>query len=234
MSIHDTFTGAQFATEIAKLARSHGISLQIGTDFKVYSDSIAMHRTEQPLGAPFDPEKQAITTADAFWIQGWNRAGDLVHTQAMRRFSLPGTLADFLTTGFRAFPPSGLALNLDASRYLPGPGARAIRGQCCYHGEAWLKGGESGFRGTGIAGTLARFALANAVLRWSPDFIFGFMPEHHAFRGLVEREGYMHSDPGALFWHLVDSPEILRGYMVWMGREDLIHMMGIPPETLLL
>ncbi|MCP5038157.1 MAG: hypothetical protein GY945_11225 [Rhodobacteraceae bacterium] len=232
MSIHDTFTGAQFATEIANSVQEKGITLNVGSDFKAYADTIAKYRPEQPLGEPFDMRKQPVNHENAFWITGWSQEGELVHTQAMRRFQLASNLADFLEKGFRQFPPSGLPLDLKKSRYLAGPGARGIRGFTCYHGEAWLKPGDNSYRGSGIAGVLARFALANAMLRWSPDYIFGFMPERHAFRGLVEREGYMHSDPGALYWHMQDSPEILRGYMVWMGREDLDHMMSIPPVDL--
>ncbi len=233
MTIHDTFNGVQFAAGIANLAFERGLTLHVGSDFDEYAQTVAEHRPEQPLGEPFDPKIQPVNHTNGFWITGWNRAGELVHTQAMRRFQPTSNLADFLAKNFREFPPSGLPLDLKNSRYLPGPGARGIRGFTCYHGEAWLKPGDDSYRGTGIAGTLARFALANAVLRWSPDYIFGFMPERHAFRGLVEREGYMHSDPGALYWHLQDSPEVLRGYMVWMGREDLDHMMSIPPENLL-
>ncbi len=232
MTIHDTFIGAQFVSSITEMAYRHGITLQVGADFNQYSDIIAAHRPEQPLGDPFNPRKQPVSQKNGFWITGWNGTGNLVHTQAMRRFDLRGSLADFLVKRFRDFPPTGLDLDLEKSRYMPGPGARKIRGTCCYHGEAWLKGGENGYRGTGLAGALARFALATAVLRWSPDHIFGFMPERHAFRGLVEREGYMHSDPGALFWHLAGSNDILRGYMVWMGSDDLTHMMDLPTEQL--
>ncbi len=233
MSIHDTFSEAQFTTGIANIALAKGMALQLGSDFSTYANIIAQHRPEQPLGAPFDATKQDVNHENGFWVTGWDADGTLVHTQAMRRFDLASNLADFLQDGFRDFPPSGLALDLKKSRYLPGPGAKRIRGSACYHGEAWLKGGENSYRGSGIAGALARFSMASAALRWSPDYLFGFMPERHAFRGLVEREGYMHSDPGALFWHMLDSPEILRGYMVWMGRDDLTHMMATPPETLI-
>ena len=233
MSIHNTFTGAQYVAEITRIALKLGISLHVGSDFRSYCKIIEKHRGEQPVSAPFDPQKQPVNQSNGFWIAGWNASGELVHSQAMRRFDLPGTLADFLQDGFRQFPPSGLPLDLEKSRYLPGPGARGIRGSACYHGEAWLKPGDGSYRGTGLAGALARFALANAAMRWSPDFVFGFMPERHAFRGLVEREGYMHSDPGAMYWHLKNSPEILRGYMVWMGAEDIEHMMSMPPEGLI-
>lgn len=233
MSIHDTFNEAQFTTGIASIAQAKGMALQIGTDFSAYAETIKKHRPEQPLGEPFDISKQDVNHENAFWVTGWDKDGTLVHSQAMRRFKLASNLANFLQDGFRDFPPSGLQLDLKKSRYFPGPGAKTIRGISCYHGEAWLRGGENSYRGSGIAGALARFAMASAALRWSPDYVFGFMPERHAFRGLVEREGYMHSDPGALFWHMVNSDEILRGYMVWMGRDDITHMMGTPPETLM-
>lgn len=229
MTIHDTFAGAQYVTKIVDGAFDMGINLQVGSDFHEYSQLVADHRPEQPLGAPFDPTLQGINAENGFWIVGWARDGRLVHTQAMRLFDLGAVrLSDYLVQNFRNFPPAGLDLDMDGSSYLPGPGARRIDGTACYHGEAWLKGGDSGFRGTGLAGALARFALATAVLRWSPDHIFGFMPERHAFRGLVEREGYMHSDPGALIWRRADGADPLRGYMVWMGREDLSHLMTLP------
>lgn len=233
MSKYDTFTGAQFATEIVSLAQAKGMTLEVGTDFGDFADIVAKHRPEQPLGDTFDPTKQGVNHENGFWVTGWTDDGTLVHTQAMRCYELPSNLADFLSDGFRKFPPSGVPLDLKNSRYLPGPGAKGIRGLTCYHGEGWLKGGDNTFRGTGINGALTRFGLASAALRWSPDYVFGFMSEGHAYRGLVEREGYMHTDPGAMFWHLSNSPEILRGFMVWMGRADIEHIMGTPPDLLL-
>jgi len=232
MTIHDSFAGAQFVTEITDMALAKGITLHIGTDFTQYARIIAQYRKGQPLGAPFDPTKQNVHQNNGFWITGWNDAGQLVHTQAMRRFALKNTLSEYLEERFRDFPPAGVDPDLKTSRYVPGPGARRIRGITCYHGEAWLMGGENGYRGTGIAGALARFALASCMLRWSPDHVFGFMPETHAFRGLVEREGYMHTDPGAVFWHPTGQAGVLRGHMVWMAREDLAHMMAMPLRTL--
>lgn len=226
-------SGAEFTAEITRLAQARGMDLAIGSNFHTYAKIIANNRPEQPLSAPFDVTKQPISAQNGFWITGWDAGGRLVHTQAMRRYRLRTNLAEHLQADFRAFPPAGVDLDLAASHYVPGPGARLIRGTVCYHGEAWLKPGASSFRGSGIAGVLARLAMAHAALRWSPDFLFGFMPEHHAYRGLIEREGYMHSDPGAMFWHLRHQPEILRGHMVWMGRADISHMLGIPPADLL-
>ncbi len=231
MTIHDTFAGAQYTSDIAGIVERTGMELRLGDDFGVYSDIVAAHRPEQPLGEPFDPGVTEINGKNGFWLTGWNRRGDLVHTQAMRRLRLGGTLADYLSAQFRKFPPPGLEVDFSRSRYRPGPGARRISGTACYHGEAWIRPGDDSFRGTGIIGPLARFAMASALLRWSPDYIFGFISEGLAFRGLVEREGYMHTDPGALKWKLSDG-EVLHGYLCWMAREDMDHMMDLSVERL--
>ncbi len=232
MTIQDTFSGAHFVARITAIAAARGLELRVGADFAAYRRMVAKERPQQPVGQPFDARKQALGDDNAFWIAGRDRAGRLVHTQAMRRIDLPGTLADFLRRKFRDFPPAGVGLDLARSRYVAGPGARAIAGRVCYHGEAWLCP-EAGFRGTGMAGVLARFALAGAVLRWAPDYVFGFMSEGLAFRGLVEREGYMHTDPGVLRWQPAGGGAVMTGFMVWMGRADLRHMMGLAPERLL-
>jgi len=123
MTIHDSFAGAQFVTEITDMALAKGITLHIGTDFTQYARIIAQYRKSQPLGAPFDPTKQNVHQNNGFWITGWNDAGQLVHTQAMRRFALKNTLSEYLEERFRDFPPAGVDPDLKTSRYVPGPGA---------------------------------------------------------------------------------------------------------------
>ncbi|WP_432449001.1 hypothetical protein [Aliiroseovarius marinus] len=230
MTIHDTFTGAQYVTAILDMANDKGLMIEMGSDFNLYGKYIEEHRTHQPLGDPFNPKLHQMSEDNGFWIAGWNENGELVHTQAMRLFDLQGAvLSDYLTRNFQAFPPTGLDLDMARSNYQPGPGARRIAGKTCYHGELWVRGDDR-YRGTGLPGMLARFALATCVLRWSPDFIFGFMPEKYAFRGLAEREGYMHTDPGALSWFAKGSNAPLKGFMTYMGREDLSHLLTLCPR----
>ena len=122
MTIHDTFAGAQFATSIADLADNMGMTLQVGDDFQHYADMIRDLRPDQPLGDPFNLEKQELTHENAFWITGWDRQGNLVHTQAIRRLQIRNSLAETLQKGFREFPPSGFDLDMARSSYTPGPG----------------------------------------------------------------------------------------------------------------
>ncbi|SEW04648.1 hypothetical protein SAMN05444851_1067 [Aliiroseovarius sediminilitoris] len=234
MTIHDTFAGAQYVTAILDMASEHGLVIEMGSDFDLYESHINTHRAHQPIGAPFDPKRHEMNEHNGFWIVGWNEQGTLVHTQAMRRFNLGGlTLSDYLGQNFRDFPPVGLDLDMERSCYQPGPGARRISGKTCYHGELWVKGDDR-YRGTGLPGLLARFALATCVLRWSPDHIFGFMPERHAFRGLAEREGYMHTDPSALAWYPKGSNAPLKGFMTYMSRDDLSHLISLCPRDFMM
>ncbi|MDA5093830.1 hypothetical protein O2N63_06990 [Aliiroseovarius sp. KMU-50] len=233
MTIHDTFTGAQYVSAVLNLTESKGLRLEIGSDFEHYAEVLAKHRKEQALGQPFNPERHDLHDDNAFWILGWTMEGELVHTQAMRKFELGGVqLSDYLSYNFREFPPSGMDLDMERSSYRPGPGAHRITGQVFYHGELWVKPDQR-FRGTGLPGILARFAMATCVLRWSPDHVFGFMPEQLAYRGLMEREGYMHSDPGALTWHNRDKTDPMRAFMVYMSHDDLSFLLKLPTaETL--
>lgn len=231
MSIHNTFEGAQFIAQTADIAKENGIFLRVGICFSEYDDLVLEHRSEQPVGLPFDYRKNNFLPASAFWIAGWDENGELVHTQAVRLVDLAGLhLSTYLAKRFIDFPPVGLDLDLARSRYNPGPAARRIFGQVCYHGDFWL---DERHRSTGLSSILARFALASCLLRWSPDYVIGFMPRPIAFKGLAEREGYMHSEPGCLYWHRADNNKVLEGFMVWMGREDISHLLTIPLHGLM-
>ena len=233
MSYQSKFAGAQFVSTIANIVRSKGITLHVGTNFAEYAEIVATDRSHQPLGDPFNHELHDMGPGKGFWIVGHNEMGKLVHTQAVRLLDMQNqTLAEYLTANFRAFPPSGIELDMDASNYSPGPAAHRINGKVCYHGDVWLAGGEDGYRGTGISSVLARYALASALMTWSPDYMFAFMPQPFAFKGLAEREGYMHTEPGALEWHFAQTDDVMKGYMIYMDRYDLDWILDIPVQEL--
>ena len=233
MSYQSKFAEAQFVSTIADIVRAKGITLHIGTNFEEYAEIVAEHRSHQPLGAPFDHRLHDLGAGKGFWIVGHNQENKLIHTQAVRLLDLDDqTLGQYLTKNFRAFPPTGIPLDMEASNYTPGPAAHRIKGRVCYHGDVWLEGGENGYRGTGISSVLARYALASALMTWSPDYMFAFMPQVFAFKGLAEREGYMHTEPGALEWHYAETDDVLKGYMIYMDRYDLDWIVDIPVQEL--
>lgn len=226
MSIHSTFEGAQFIAQASDIVKDNGIFLRVGTCFSEYASLVSSQQQQQLVGLPFDYRKNNLQPDNGFWIAGWDENGALVHKQAVRVIDLAGlSLAGYMARKYIDFPPSGLDLDMVKSHYNPGPAARRILGKVCYHGDFWL--GED-YRSTGLVSVLARFALATTLLRWSPDFVIGFMLRPVAFKGLAEREGYMHSEPGCLFWHCADNDAVLETFMVWMAREDISHLLTMP------
>lgn len=224
MTIETVFGAARFMASAVSLAESQGLFLELGADFQLYAERIALHRQDQPVGSPFDHDRHVLRQVNGFWIMGRNRQGQIVHTQAMRLIDLAGdSLSDYLKAQFRLFPPAGVALDLQNSEYRAGPWAGRIRGKTCYHGEVWL---TESWRGTGMSTVLVRLAFALCLLRWSPDYVFGFMPKAAAFKGLATREGYMHHEPGCLRWRRTQSGEDLEGFLVWQSRADIEHIIA--------
>lgn len=233
MSIHDVYDGAKLITASMDILTRHKMSLTVGEDFEEYQDLLAEGRPDQPLGVPFNPDLQPITHSNAFWIVGRDSAGKIVHTQAMRMIDLGGVmLSDYMRAHFTDFPPTLPDIDFDRSRYRAGPGARQIHGRVCYHGEVWLDGSTKEFRGSGVSSVLGRFAFMTAMLRWSPDFVFGFMPKAVAHKGFSERQGYLHAEPGALRWLRKENDNPLEGFMVYMSKEDIRFLMSLPLQEL--
>ena len=230
MTSQDIFTASRFIATIAELVRTQGVSLEVGSDFAVFQRALRSQPERGALAPRFDPETNSLSESTALWILGRDPQGEVVHTQALRLIDLEGlTLARYLENRFRDFSPGSYRVNVEKSRYRSAPGSRSIAGTVCYHGELWLK---MGYRGAGMTAVLARLALVMALLKWSPDFIFGFMFPLAACKGLAAREGYMHTEPGSLFWALPGGSEDLEAWTVWMGRDDIRHILEIPPQRL--
>lgn len=230
MGIHNRFENHIFLAQAVNIARECGVLLRTGTCFKEYADIVSSGRCHQPVGRPFDHTVNDFHPSSGFWMAGTNPNGELVHTQAIREIDLDGVpLSSYLSRNYVDFPPAGIEIDYGRSSYNPGPSAHRIEGKVCYHGDFWLTGD---YRGTGLANVLARYVLARCQHQWAPDYIIGFMLRQVAFKGLAEREGYMHSEPGALFWHRADIDQTLEAFMVWMAREDTRYLQTIPLEDL--
>lgn len=213
--------------------RRHRISLTTGSDFNEYRELLAEGRPDHILGAPFDPDRHNLDEKNAIWVVGRDMEGRIMHTQALRMLDLGySPLSEYLRFGFREFPPSGLDIDFERSRYRAGPGAHRISGDVCYHGEVWMGGEPGQYRGSGLSCILGRYAFLTAMQLWSPDHIIGFMPKPVAFKGFAERQGYMHAEPGCLRWFMKGSDKPLEGFMVYMSNEDVRFVLDMPISEL--
>ena len=189
---------------------------------------LVKHRTQQPLGSPFDPKIHESNAQNAFYLVAKYRDEWVVHTQAMRVLNLQlSTLEDHLLGSFRSLPLVGPDIDFAASPYRAGPSVQKISGVMCYQGELWMDDTVGAFRGRGLSAVLGRFAFLTCLMRLSPDYIFGFVARLVIFKGLAERMGYMHTEPSCIRWRQNDSDLLLEGFMVWMSRVDLKFVMTI-------
>jgi hypothetical protein len=234
MTIHSANDDAHFIAASLDILNRNSVKLTIGTDFEEYRSLLAEGRSNHLIGAPFDPLKHNLNEANSVWVVGRDADNRIMHTQALKVLDLEQrTLAEYLRRKFDAFPPSGMDIDYKRSRYRPGPGAQRIAGRVVYHGEVWMGGQPGQYRGTGLSGILGRYAFLLAMQRFAPDYVFGFMPKPVAYKGFVERQGYMHAEPGSLRWFVKGNDEPLEGFMAYMANEDIRFILDMPLRELM-
>lgn len=229
MTFHNMQYGERFISATTSLLKQKGITVIVGHDFDVYRDLLAQARPDHTIGAPFDPSLHRLHKNNALWMMARDANGVLMHTQALRM--LDGhypTVADYFLNKFRDFPPSGVPIDLARSRYRAGPGAKRMQGRTAYHGEFWMGGAPGEYRGSGLSSIFSRLGFWEAMQLWDPDHIVAFMAQAVAFKGLVERTGWMHTDPGALQWYLDGNDKPIEGFLAYLHREDLHYLLDIP------
>lgn len=223
----------RFVSSSAEIFNRHGITLERGGDFEEYRELLKEARPDHILGAPYDPKLHQIDSTNALWMIGRNEHGRIVHTQASRILDMgTATLGDYFLNRFREFPPSGVDLDLPRSRYRAGPGARRIRGRVAYQGEFWIGGEKGAYRGSGLSCILGRYGFWEVMQKFDPDYYTAFMVKAVAFKGLAERTGWMHTEPGALQWYMRGNDTPVEGFLTYLDREDLHYLLEMPLNEL--
>jgi len=211
---------------MARIA-AKGMLLEIGSDFETFADLVNRHARRGPLTPKFDPAIEPVDGQNAFWILGRNELGEIVHTQAIRIMDIgEGTLAEHIREEFPAYTPPKWRLISGMNQYNPGPGSHAMRGRVCYHGDFWILGGDHGFRGRGMNVVTSRLAMAIAMVKWNPDYIYAYMHSLVACSGVAPRGGFMHMEQNNLFWSIPGYDELLEAWMVWSARRDIMHFIS--------
>lgn len=233
MSIHDVFLRWPLLSEASRILNDQKMIVTMGHDFREYDRIVRAGRPHQPVSQPFNHELHNLSKSNAFWLCGHTAEGQLAHTQAVRLVDVgEQSLGGYLRRSFRQFPPAGVALDMAASRYRAGPGARRIKGRLCYHGEMWIDEAAGNYRGRGMSSVLSRLGFAIALRDMNPDFIFAFMVRSVAFKGLAERAGFMHTEPASLSWKLRDRDRAIEAFTAYLSREDLRYLLRLPLEEL--
>ena len=219
---------SRYVSGIDRFAAKSGLKLEMCKDFSAFREVRSAMSERTPMSPIFDPSVTDVGPGNGFWLKGTDANGKIVHLQATRRSDLQGvSLADHLYELRRLYRLPGLDMETDVDRdSLRAPALHDISGQVCYHGEIWL---DESLRGQGLSAVLPRMLLALVLAKWSPDYVFGFVPTKLAYRGLQAQYGYMHVQPGGIFGRpqAIDQP--INKWLAWLSRQDLVHLMTFEP-----
>ncbi len=205
---------SEYIERLRSYAEQQGIILSWHQDFSALQQ-IAAQLEDRPGVQPyFDITKSETSERNAFWLKGLNRAGEVVHIQAVRRIDLGEmTLADHLDRFRRLYTVPGFDIDLDESDVMPVRLAREITGVCCYHGEIWVR---RDFRRLNLGEALPRLAVAIAQIQWQPRYMYGLIIPQLAFKGMTTRYGYCHVHPSPFVWKNSSGNVVRKVWLVMM------------------
>jgi len=202
------------------LAFDAGIQITLKTDFNELR-RVSDGCEKRPLTPMFDPVKSVIGPANGFWMHGTDVTGETVLLQAARLYELDDSTVALHHQSLKMFYDNPPAIAEPGECCVcEAPATHFMTGRICYHGELWLKGGRSGFRGIGLTRTLPRLLMALALLRWSPDYLFGMAQPGICIKGVGARYGYRNMQPHGMIW-TVPSAGTLDEWVIWNTRNDL-------------
>jgi len=201
-----------------------GIRLELNTDFYHLAE-ISPHLDKMPLTPQFNPDVSDIGPVNGFWLKGIDGRGEIVQTQAVRLDDLEGTSLALHLKSLKAFyRDPAESSHPQETCDVDAPAAYGITGRVGYHGEFWVKGGVSGYRGHDLAVVLPRIGMAIALARWSPDFMYGTIQPAIAEKGIVARYGYHNVQPHGIVWNQPHLDQVLDEWLMWMSWRDMVDL----------
>lgn len=231
MTLHTFDDANRFLANGLHILAQGGITIETGTDFEEFRTLLAKARPDHILGDPLEPRLHNLNQNNAVWVVGRNAVGKIVHTQALRMVDLKGhSLSGFLRYNFRDFPPSGVEIDMQRSRFRGAPSISRLTGTACYHAEYWIGDAPRDISGNSLSTLLCRYAFWEALTRFDPDYMFCFMQKSIVLKGHSARSAYMHIQPGALRWFIKGMDKPVEGYLSHMSREDMRFTLDMPLE----
>lgn len=232
MSVGNLVDMAMNVSGLLRELEDAGMRVSIGDDFAEYR----RHRLGQPershIYPMFDVASSYVDHSNGFWICGFNDAGDLIHTQAVRLLDLTGVpLAQHLDLHRHKYITPDTTPDPDLTYYTGPEALSKITGRVAYHGEFWLAAlGLGGPRSQGATPLLSRILFELAYNRWRPDFMFAFVPKQLAAKGAHLRYGYSHCERGG--WMGPDQQVTEEDYLIWMSAKEIAGGLARRPQSL--
>jgi hypothetical protein len=201
-----------------RAAADRGIRLYLRHDFDEFvAFNERMRGGKYKLGI-FHPAYSTLGEGNAYWIEGLDRSGRRVATQAGRLFEWRRTSLAEELCALRMFyaDPATDALP-DEHCTIESASAPRIRGRVTYSGGSWY---DDDFRGCGLSAILPRISRAYAYTRWASEFTISFVEDVLVRKSVVKRYGYTNVEPGIRFRKTLMADMDLN--LVWMDTAEML------------
>lgn len=219
---------------IDKFAFHHAMEALLGelgaigdVDIKLHHDVEGLQNACQTIGGRrtgehFHKTLDTLPPNRFFWISATLK-GRVVGTVAARcdesSWSLQEFVRHYWERTYEAEPGSCVRIaegSPQAAAVYPG-------GRFAYLGEALI---EEGLRDKKLSLILVRLALLFAFDEWRPSVAYGWMRDHHAYRGLGVRWGFNRCDTQAFDWIVPPTEKDWHNLAFlacdWRGFENLL------------
>lgn len=221
MSAQTKFEMIGRVSRLVRLLEQEGMRIEIGDDFKRYFAYRNSQVDRKGIYPAFDVSQSYIDSSNGFWVCGFDRDDELIHTHAVRLLGLTGiSLADHLNLHSQKYITPGTTPDPDQTHF-EGPEVLAeVTGKVAYQGDFWLPSrGLGGPRSHGVTSLLSQLSLEMTAYTFDPDHLFAFVPRRLAEKGLQLRYGFSHCEIGS--WIGPDRQITDQEYIIWMNRREL-------------
>jgi hypothetical protein len=169
-----------------------GITLSLGTIDELVDINEAHKDTWLPLFPTFDPRfGGADRTNTLCWI-GRNLAGDVIATQAARRFDWSAsTFADEAESLRLMYPDPARDRRPGEQCVVTAQNSRRVQGCAAFIGAMWYR---RDVRGLGLPNIMSRIARCSAHAAWETDYAVGMISESVMLSDLGRKSGHANVD----------------------------------------
>lgn len=212
------------------------LMLMVDTDFRekgvvvsyaTFEELVAVNKANSASWSPllpiFDPAVSDVSAANGNVLMGRNSSGEVVYTQAVRKFELLGTLLKDELESLRV-----LYRDPDASR-APGeaievsaPIASIPRDEALFTGAQWYR---PDYRKKNLLPLTTVLTRCIYIARWDPDFAYSFCAPA-VVRGGVPATARMHSEWGVT---MINTPVLRNGTiqaaLIWSDARDMLEVL---------
>lgn len=203
---------ARYFLEADRRARAIGVSLRLRYDFARMAAVNRRQRESWPELTPvFKPQYNQLDPDNAFWIEGIDKFGDTVVTNAARLYDLGDRSLTEELTSLRVFfddPAPHVARGDSVAVTAPSPSR--ITGRVVYAGGLWVR---PDYRRHGFAKLLPRLTRSCALTRWNPARFWTMVELDLDEVGMTRAYGYLGGEE-RISTHLT----------VWRGDLDYLFL----------